>query len=129
MTEERKEYLQNKYFPKKGTPEPVFEERVLETKLTGDLLNDYYSGALEYNALQHWHGYYCEVFLFSNGVIVANQGDKSYYVREYSLADIMNKKYITPLLHSFFDDDKQELEQTFFDAVAKVYHNKGKAPE
>ena len=95
--------------------------RILETRLTGNLLNDYYSGALEYNAVQCWHGYYCEVYLFSTGVIVAFQEDEGYYIREYSLPDIIEKKYKTPLMESFFGEEEKELEQGFFDAVEMEY--------
>ena len=125
ISEKRKAYLKNKYYPKTEETKTVITERILATNLTGNLLDDYYSGALEYNALQCWHGYYCEVYLFSSGVIVAFQEDKGYYVREYSLPDIINKKFRTPLMDSFFGDDEKELEQRFFDAVAGVYHNQG----
>ena len=91
--------------------------------LSGNLLSDYYSGALEHNCLQMWYGYYCEVFLFATVVLVAFQEDKGYYVREYTLPDILQKKYKTPLMDSFFGEEEQELEQQFLDAVAKVYQD------
>ena len=123
ISEKRKKYLNDKYFPKTEEIKTVFPERVLATELSGNSLEDYYSGALETNALQSWHGYYCEIFLFPGAVIVAFQGDKGYSIREYTLTDIIEKKYKTFLMDSFFGNDEQELEQTFFDAVAKQYNN------
>ena len=121
ISAKRKAYLQNKYFPVKEEIKTELPKRVLETKLSGDSLSDYYSGALEHNCLQMWHGFYCEVFLFATVVLVAFEGDKGYYVREYPLPDILQKKYKTPLMDSFFGEEEQELEQQFIDAVAKVH--------
>ena len=120
ISAKRKLYLMNKYFPKPPVTTTVIPERETATKLSGDTFDDYYSGALGNNALQCWHGFYCEIFLFVTGVIVAFQEDKGYYIRDYSLNDIIEKKYKTHLMESFFDAEEQELEQSFFDAVANV---------
>ena len=84
-------YLMNKYFPKPPVITTVIPLSETATKLSGDTLADYYSGALGINALQSWHGFYCEIFLFVTGVIVAFQEDKGYYIRDYSLNDIIEK--------------------------------------
>ena len=124
ISEKRKAYLKKKYIPEIEETKTVLSKRVLETKLSGNLLSDYYSGALEHNCVQMWHGFYCEVFLFAAVVVVAFQEDKGYYVREYSLPDVLKKKYKTHLMASFFGEEEQELEQQFFDAVAKVYEGR-----
>lgn len=123
ISEKRQKYLNDKYFPKTAEIKTVFPERVLATQLSGNSLDDYYSGALENNALQSWHGFYCEIFLFSSAVIVAFQGDKGYSIHEYTLTDIIEKKYKTFLMDSFFGEGEEELEQNFFDTVAKQNKN------
>ena len=120
ISAKRKLYLMNKYYPKPSVKTTVIPEPETATELSGDTLADYYSGALANNALQSWHGFYCEIFLFPTNVIVAFQEDKGYHIRDYSLNDIIGKKYKTHLMESFFGAEEQELEQHFFDAVAKV---------
>lgn len=90
--------------------------------LTGNHLDDYYSGALEKFALQWWEGCYCYVYLFPNKVIHAVQEDKGYYTREYTLKEILDKTYVTPLMDSFFDDSEAgiAMEKAFFKAVKEV---------
>lgn len=90
--------------------------------LTGNHLDDYYSGALEKFALEWWEGCYCYVYLFPNKVIHAVQEDKGYYMREYTLKEILDKTYVTPLMSSFFDDSEADIatEKAFLAAVKKV---------
>lgn len=77
--------------------------RALNTKLNRDknnedYLNDYYNGELARISLQKWDGYYCQLFLLEDKIVVIHDESTFHYCRTYTFNEFLNKNIIDDIL-------------------------------
>ena len=77
--------------------------RTLNTKLNmdknnGDYLNDYYNGELARISLQKWDGYYCQLFLLKDKIVVIYDESIFHYCRTYTFNEFLNTHIIDDIL-------------------------------
>ena len=63
-----------------------------------DYLNDYYNGELARISLQKWDGYYCQLFLLEDKIVVIHDESTFHYCRTYTFNEFLNKNIIDDIL-------------------------------
>ncbi len=75
---------------------PVLNEKHIEKayKLTGNIEDDYYSGAIRHYQLKEWEGFWCTIHLMKDTIVVVHNSDNHHSFREYNYKEFIHKKII-----------------------------------
>lgn len=63
-------------------------------KLTGNIEDDYYSGAIRHYQLKEWEGFWCTVHLMRDTVVVVHNESSFHRFKEYTCKEFIHKKVI-----------------------------------
>ena len=63
-------------------------------KLTGNIEDDYYSGAIRHYQLKEWEGFWCTIHLMKDTIVVVHNSDNHHSFREYNYKEFIHKKII-----------------------------------
>lgn len=84
--------------------------------LTGDAREDYYSGALAQHASDRCEGYWCEIFLLADSVVVVHNESNHHSFETASLDAVLAGR-----LELVFDDNQQTQRDAFLRRIRQKY--------
>ena len=65
--------------------------------LTGNDLADYYSGALKAHARGSWSGFWCDIFLLGERVVVVNDESHHHWVQSFTVREALAPEVVNDL--------------------------------
>ena len=65
--------------------------------LTGNDLEDYYSGAIKAHARGYWSGFWCDIFLLEDRVVVVHDESHHHWVRSFTIREALAPEVVNDL--------------------------------